>query len=182
MHVYMPPLEYRIWRRTWSRIWKLWNLNSGRKLIERICEQGCTNCGSLAVYMQENVERMRNCRGNEEGMRKWREILRFTLYIASFSLYFLPPYPFPISKIVSFFRKMLNTALLSRMSQKTSHCEKKILGGIYCEKAPLVVRASLWIFFSAAIAGIFSKQRQITSTVETGASANFKPWSNLSLV
>ena len=60
--------------------------------------------------------------------RKWREIEemdrergngeRFTLYIFSFSLYFLPFYLFPISKIVLLRRKMLNTALSSQMSQK----------------------------------------------------------------
>ena len=81
---------------------------------------------------------------NEEEMeREWGNGERFTLYISSFSLYFLPLYPFPISKIVSFCRKMLNTALLSRMSQKTYHmcCEKIIPGRDCCEKAPQVVRA-----------------------------------------
>ena len=86
--------------------------------------------------------------------RKWREIEemdresgngeRFTLYIFSFSLFFLPLYPFPISKIFSFCRKMLNSTLVSRMSQKTlkhMRYEKIILGRIRCEKVPQVVRA-----------------------------------------
>ena len=54
-------------------------------------------------------------------MRKWRENEegeRFTLYISTFSLSCLPLYPFPISKFVTFCRKMLNSAFLSRMSQK----------------------------------------------------------------
>ena len=76
-------------------------------------------------------------------MRKWRE--RFTLKISSFSVYFLPLYPFPISKIVTFCRKMLNTALLSRMLQKSQHTryEEIILGRSCCEEAPQVVPA--WI-------------------------------------
>ena len=73
---------------------------------KRLCwNQGCTNCGILASWLLENGERMRK-----------RE--RFTPYISSFSLYFLPLYPFPISKIVTFCGKMLNTVLLSRVSQK----------------------------------------------------------------
>ena len=65
---------------------------------------------------------------------------RLTLYISSFSLYFIPLYPFPISKIVSFCSKMLNPAFLSQVLQITLHTrdEKIILG---CEKAPQVVRA-----------------------------------------
>ena len=58
---------------------------------------------------------------NGEIIRKWRgngERITLHLLIYSVSLYFLPLYPFPISKIVSFCRKMLITALLSRMSQK----------------------------------------------------------------
>ena len=41
-----------------------------------------------------------------------------SLYISSFSLYFLPLYPFTISKLVTFCHQMLNTALSSRISQK----------------------------------------------------------------
>ena len=65
----------------------------------------------------------RKWREKEEMGKKWRENEeneeRFTLYISSFSLYFLPLYPFPKSKIVTFYSKMLNIALLLRMSQKT---------------------------------------------------------------
>ena len=38
--------------------------------------------------------------------------------LSTFSLFFLPLYPFPKSKIVTFCRKMLNMALLLRVSQK----------------------------------------------------------------
>ena len=77
-------------------------------------------------------------------MSKWRENGEMERYLFStFSLYFLPLYPFPISKLVSFCRKMLNTALMSRMSQKKLHrrCEKIILGRIHCEKVTQVVTA-----------------------------------------
>ena len=40
---------------------------------------------------------------------EWRNREIFTLYTSSFSLYFLPLYPFPITNIISFCRKMLNT-------------------------------------------------------------------------
>ena len=72
-----------------------------------------------------------------------KEKMRQSLSISSLSLYFLPLYPLPVSKIVSFCRKMLNTALLSQMSQKNLHTcyEKIILGRIRCEKALQVVRA-----------------------------------------
>ena len=68
---------------------------------------------------------------------------KFILYISSFFLYFFPLYPFPTSKFVIFCRKMLNTALLSRMSQKSqpTRYEEIILGRICCEEAPQVVPA-----------------------------------------
>ena len=82
-------------------------------------KQGWTTFCSLAAGLQENGERMRKWRGNGERMRIWRgNGKRCTFYISSFSLYFPPLYPFPISKIVIFCRKMLNKALLTRMSQK----------------------------------------------------------------
>ena len=59
---------------------------------------------------------VRKWRGNGERMRKWREI--YSLHFLIFS-FFLSLYPFAVSKIVIFCRKMLNTALLSRMSPKT---------------------------------------------------------------
>ena len=62
---------------------------------------------------------MRKWKGNGERMSEWRENGEMEREIFStFSLYFLPLYPFPTSKLVSFCRKMLNTALMSRMSQK----------------------------------------------------------------
>ena len=78
---------------------------------------------------------------NEEEMeRKWRKI--HSLHFLIFS--FFPPalsvsY---LSKIVSSCRKMLNTALLARMSQKINMSyEKIILDRICCEKALEVVTA-----------------------------------------
>ena len=60
------------------------------------CQPGC----------EKNGERMRKWRGNGERMMKWRgNGERFTLYISSFSFYFLPLYPFPITKMVSLCRK-----------------------------------------------------------------------------
>ena len=128
-------------------------LKSQQLLSNHSCQQvGVKILGSNRKKMERewgNRKRMRKWR---EWMRKWRENEemereigngeRFTLYISSFSLYFLPLYPFPLSKIVSFCRKMLKTALLLRMSQKTYHTryEKIILGRIRCEKSPQVVR------------------------------------------
>ena len=89
--------------------------------------------------------------------KEWGNGERFTLYISSFSLYFLPLYPFPVSKIVSFCRKILNTALLSRMSQKNltyMRYEKIILGRIRCEKAPQVVPA--WCGLDSTAVSIFA--------------------------
>ena len=77
---------------------------------------------------------MRKWRGNRERMRKLREI--HSLHFLSIS-----SHPFPISKFVSFCCKMLNTAVLSQISQKNltyMRYEKIILG---CEKASQVVRA-----------------------------------------
>ena len=73
-------------------------------------------------------------------MRKWREIdsLHFLILslfppsfsISKFSLHLLPLSPFPTSKCVTFCCKMLNTALLSRMSQKSQHtCYEEIILG-----------------------------------------------------
>ena len=106
--------------------------------------QGFTSCASMAAWLWENGERMRKWRGNGERMRKWtqnEQIERDSLstfphflFITSLSIHFL-------SKIVHFYREMLNTALLSWKSQTTQHTlyEKIILGRIRCEKAPQVV-------------------------------------------
>ena len=99
----------------------LWHLVTG---LHKMCQPA-----SLAWRKwRENEKMKRKWRakeemesewGNGEEMdSEWGNGQRFTLYISSFSLYFLLLYPFPISKIVSFCRKMLNTALLSQMSQK----------------------------------------------------------------
>ena len=44
-----------------------------------------------------------------------------SLSISSLFLHFLPLFPFLTSKCITFCCKMLNTALLSRMSQKSQH-------------------------------------------------------------
>ena len=87
----------------------------------------------------------RKWRENEEMERKWGNGKRLTLYISSFSLHFLPLSLFPTSKSVTFCCKMLNTALLSRMSQKPqlTRYEEIILGPTCCEEAPQVVPACL---------------------------------------
>ena len=82
-------------------------------------DQGCTNCGILASGLRGNGERMRKWWENEEMEREWGNEERLTLCISSFSIHFFPLSPFPTSKFVTFYCKMLNTALLSRMSQKT---------------------------------------------------------------
>ena len=92
---------------------------------------------------------MRKWREHEEMERKWGNGERFTLYISSFSLYFIPLYPFPISKFVTFRHKKLITAFLSRISQKLNiraRQEEIILGRICCEEAPQVEPA--WLTYS----------------------------------
>ena len=81
--------------------------------------QGYATRCILVTGLRGNGERMRKWRGNGERMRKWREI--HSLYFLNF-FFFLPLYPSPISKIVSFCRKMLNTALFSEFHQKLDIC------------------------------------------------------------
>ena len=66
--------------------------------------------------VRENEKMEREWRENEEMVREGGNGERFFFYISSFSLDFLPLYPFPISKIVSFCRKKFNIEILSRMS------------------------------------------------------------------
>ena len=92
---------------------------------------------------RENGKIKRKWRENEEMVRKWGNEERFALYISLFS-FFPPSLSISYTKIVSFCRKMLNTALLSLMSQKKLNIramKKIILGRIRCEKAPQVVPA-----------------------------------------
>ena len=66
----------------------------------KYANQDCTNCGSLAARKWRENEKMK--RKWRERMRKWRgNGERFTLYIFSFSLFFLLPYPFPIYQKLS---------------------------------------------------------------------------------
>ena len=115
-----------------------------RRIKSSILSNIALRVAQLVAAWQPGCGKMEREWENEEEMeRGWGNGEGFTLYISSFSLYFLPLYPFSISKIVSFCRKTLNTALLSRMSQKIEQLryEKIILGRIRCEKAPQVVRA-----------------------------------------
>ena len=72
----------------------------------------------LSLQFLKRVQREKSKRGKrdkeEAGLRNPLQPSRgngerFFRYISSFSLYFLPLYPFPISKFVTFCRKMLNT-------------------------------------------------------------------------
>ena len=68
----------------------------------------------LAASWHPGCAKTERERENEKIQRGNGERMRFTLYISSFSLSFLPLYPFPITKIVT----IHNTAL-SSMSPKT---------------------------------------------------------------
>ena len=63
--------------------------------------QGWTTCCSLAAWLRENGERMRQWRGNGERIRKWREI-HSSLHFCIFSLF--PP-SLSISYIKTFVAK-----------------------------------------------------------------------------
>ena len=92
---------------------------------------------------RENEEMRRKWRENEEMERDWLSTFPHSLSISSLFLHFLPLFPFPTSKCITFCCKMLNTALLSRMSQKSQHTryEEIILGRTCCEEAPQFVPA-----------------------------------------
>ena len=72
----------------------------------RLCYMICTGLHNL---LHPCIRDTRKWRENEKMKREWGNGERFTLYISSGSLYFLPLFPFPISKIVSFCHKMFNT-------------------------------------------------------------------------
>ena len=77
------------------------------QILPRTAQTGLRNPlepWSRAARKWKENEEMGRERGNGE---------RFTLYISSFYIYFLPLYPFPISKNVTFCGKMLYMALLS---------------------------------------------------------------------
>ena len=63
----------------------------------RLCYMICTG---LHILLHPCIRDERKCRYNEKMKRKWRENEE-TLHIYSFSLYFLPLYQFPISKLLS---------------------------------------------------------------------------------
>ena len=100
-------------------------------------------CSRAARKWRENEEMRRKWRENEEMERDWLSTFPHSLSISSLFLHFLPLFPFPTSKCITFCCKMLNTALLSRMSQKSQHTryEEIILGRTCCEEAPQFVPA-----------------------------------------
>ena len=130
--------------------------------------QGCTNRCSLAAGLREkwrgNEEMRRKWRKNEEMERDWLSTFPHSLSISSLFLHFLPLFPFPTSKCITFCCKMLNTALLSRMSQKSQHTryEEIILGRTCCEEAPQFVPA--WMVVVAVLLVMKICCDMITST------------------
>ena len=78
----------RIWERwKWKRTWERWMWNRAARIV---------------AALQPGCEEMKREWGNEEEMeRKWGNGERLTLYISSFSLYFLPLSPFPNSLSIS---------------------------------------------------------------------------------
>ena len=79
-------------------------------------------CSRAARKWRENEEMKRKWRENEEMKRKWRENEEMEREIHSQDFLILclfsPSLSISYIKFVTFCRKMLNTALLSRMSQK----------------------------------------------------------------
>ena len=64
-----------------------------------------TRAARIVAALQPGCEEMEREWGNEEEMeRKWGNGERLTLYISSFSLYFLPLSPFPPSLSISYIK------------------------------------------------------------------------------
>ena len=127
-------------------------------------------CSQAARKWRENEEMRRKWRENEEMERDWLSTFPHSLSISSLFLHFLPLFPFPTSKCITFCCKMLNTALLSRMSQKSQHTryEEIILGRTCCEEAPQFVPACTEVCFNQ----IFHRWRRCCAP--RGAAK--KPW------
>ena len=122
----------------------LWNLLVGlRCYVWAGLHESLQPCSRAARKWRENEEMRRKWRENEEMERDWLSTFPHSLSISSLFLHFLPLFPFPTSKCITFCCKMLNTALLSRMSQKSQHTryEEIILGRTCCEEAPQFVPA-----------------------------------------
>ena len=65
----------------------------------------CHRAARIVAALQPGCEEMEREWGNEEEMeRKWGNGERLTLYISSFSLYFLPLSPFPPSLSISYIK------------------------------------------------------------------------------
>ena len=120
-----------------SRLW--FNIQWGQTGLHESLQP----CSRAARKWRENEEMRRKWRENEEMERDWLSTFPHSLSISSLFLHFLPLFPFPTSKCITFCCKMLNTALLSRMSQKSQHTryEEIILGRTCCEEAPQFVPA-----------------------------------------
>ena len=92
-----------------------WCRLPGRLSTSIVCMNIILMISTLTVYIQNlnlhnwkiasrRVKQIEREWENEEKMeREWGNGERFTLYISSFSLYFLPLYPFPIYPILSHF-------------------------------------------------------------------------------
>ena len=126
-----------------SRILTWWHYGSCNITLLLIVREG--RAAQVVSACQPGCEKMeRECENVDEIEREWGNGRRFTLYIFSFYLYFLPLYPFLITEIVSFCRKMLNmTLFVANVTKKTYHTryEKISLGRIRCESALQVVPA-----------------------------------------
>ena len=78
------------------------SLNSWSWEVARCLFALTVRAARIVAALQPGCEEMERERGNEEEMeRKWGNGERLTLYISSFSLYFLPLSPFPHSLFIS---------------------------------------------------------------------------------
>ena len=97
----------------------------------------------LVAAWQPSCEEMeREWENEEEIEREWGNEDRFTLYIFYiFSLFLLPLYPFPISKIVWFCRKMLVRHFVANVTKNLTYAlwEKKL-----CQKFAARKLRKLW--------------------------------------
>ena len=124
-----------------------WGLTKELSVFLTGLHESLQPCSRAARKWRENEEMRRKWRENEEMERDWLSTFPHSLSISSLFLHFLPLFPFPTSKCITFCCKMLNTALLSRMSQKSQHTryEEIILGRTCCEEAPQFVSAWRWV-------------------------------------
>ena len=87
-------------------VYNSWHLNIMGQYIYVLSDtlKG-TRAARIVAALQPGCEEMEREWGNEEEMeRKWGNGERLTLYISSFSLYFLPLSPFPPSLSISYIK------------------------------------------------------------------------------